>query len=166
MNNFNYNLSQRLGHVLRDRQLMLAVAESCTGGDLAKEITAVAGSSAWFDRGFVTYSNESKMDILGVKAETLSKFGAVSKQTAAEMAEGTIANSRSDLAVSITGIAGPGGGSPEKPVGLIYFGLMQRDGEPQTRQASFTSGRQYIRRCATGYVLQWLLETLGVPVKV
>lgn len=166
LNNINFSLSQRLGLALRDRQLLLAVAESCTGGGLANEITAVAGSSAWFDRGFVTYSNESKMELLGVKAETLAHFGAVSEQAAAEMVCGVIAHSRADLAISITGIAGPSGGTTEKPVGYVCFGLMQRDEQYQTRVAHFTSGRKYIRRCAVGYALQWLLETIGIQVKV
>lgn len=166
MNNFNYSLSQRLGYALLDRQLRIAVAESCTGGGLAKEITDVAGSSAWFDRGFVTYSNESKIEMLDVKPETLSRYGAVSMQTAAEMVEGTIAKSDADIAISITGIAGPGGGTPEKPVGLVCFGLMQREQASETRFAHFTSGRKYIRLCAIGYSLQWLLETIGVSVKI
>lgn len=166
MNNINYSLSQRLGMALNDRQLMLAVAESCTGGGLSNEITAVAGSSGWFDRGFITYTNEAKIEMLGVNPETIQRYGAVSAQAAAEMVEGVIVHSRADLAVSITGLAGPGGGTPTKPVGLVYFGLKQRDGTAETRTAHFSGGRKNIRRCAIGYVLQWLLETIGVGVNV
>ena len=106
----------------------VATAESCTGGMIAGAITDIAGSSSVFDRGFVTYSNEAKMEMLGVSAETLDRYGAVSKNTAREMASGAKARSHADFAVSATGVAGPGGGSPEKPVGLVHMGLAGPDG--------------------------------------
>lgn len=108
--------------------LMIATAESCTGGLIAGALTDIAGSSSVVDRGFVTYSNEAKMDMLGVSAETLEKHGAVSDQTAYEMALGAYKNSRADVSVAVTGIAGPGGGSDKKPVGLVYMGVANDDG--------------------------------------
>jgi nicotinamide-nucleotide amidase len=113
------SLAIELGAFLKQRNLTLALAESCTGGLIAAAITEIPGSSAWFDRGFVTYSNAAKIEMLGVSAETLEKFGAVSEQTAQEMALGALKNSRAQVAGSITGIAGPDGGSEEKPVGTV-----------------------------------------------
>ena len=112
----------------RARKLKVATAESCTGGLVAAALTAIAGSSDVVDCGFITYSNEAKQDLLGVASETLRDHGAVSRQTAEEMARGAIAHSRADLAVAITGIAGPGGGSPDKPVGLVHFAAASRAG--------------------------------------
>ena len=111
-----------------DAGLMVATAESCTGGLIAGALTDIAGSSSVVDRGFVTYSNEAKMDMLGVSSHTLDKYGAVSDQTAHEMALGALENSRADVSVAVTGIAGPGGGSHEKPVGLVYMGVANKDG--------------------------------------
>ena len=106
---------------------MLATAESCTGGLISAAITAESGSSAYFDRGFVTYSNAAKIDMLGVQAKTLDAYGAVSEQTAIEMAQGAFKNSQANIAISVTGIAGPTGGSAEKPVGLVYIGCATQD---------------------------------------
>ena len=117
-----YALALQLGHALSARKAMVATAESCTGGLVAGVITAVAGSSAWFDRGFVTYSNEAKMEQLGVLRETLATFGAVSTETASEMATGARRVSRAQWTIAVTGVAGPGGGSIEKPVGMVCFG--------------------------------------------
>jgi nicotinamide-nucleotide amidase len=111
-----------------ERKLTIATAESCTGGLVAGAITEVPGSSAVLDRGFVTYSNDAKQQMLGVPAETLRDYGAVSRQTAEAMAQGALTKAKVDLAVSITGIAGPGGGSAEKPVGLVHFAAVTRDG--------------------------------------
>ena len=111
-----------------DAGLMIATAESCTGGLIAGALTDIAGSSSVVDRGFVTYSNEAKMDMLGVSSKTLDAHGAVSEQTAREMAVGALMNSRADVSVAVTGIAGPGGGSDEKPVGLVYMGVANNDG--------------------------------------
>ncbi|MEO9457888.1 MAG: CinA family protein [Lentilitoribacter sp.] len=108
--------------------LMIATAESCTGGLIAGALTDIAGSSNVVDRGFVTYSNEAKMDMLGVSLQTLDKYGAVSDQTAYEMALGALNNSCADVTIAVTGIAGPGGGSDEKPVGLVYMGVANNDG--------------------------------------
>jgi nicotinamide-nucleotide amidase len=131
----------------RTRRLMVATAESCTGGLVAAALTEIAGSSDVVDRGFVTYSNAAKMAMLGVLPETLEASGAVSRQTAEAMAQGAVANSRADLAVAITGVAGPGGGSPEKPVGLVHFATAARDGRLRHREERFGDlGRAEIRR--------------------
>src|SRR5215212_9301448 len=114
-------LADEVGRRLKARGGMIATAESCTGGWVAQELTAIAGSSAWFDRGFVTYSNEAKQEMLGVRAETLARHGAVSEETAAEMARGALERSRGSFALAITGIAGPTGGTAAKPVGTVCF---------------------------------------------
>ena len=114
-------LSESLGAACRQRRLLLATAESCTGGWAAQVITHTAGSSEWFERGFVTYANEAKVEMLGVRPETLQEFGAVSQETAAEMAVGALKNSKAMFSLAITGIAGPTGGSPGKPVGTVCF---------------------------------------------
>ncbi len=158
MANINYSLSQRLGRELEARAMRLAVAESCTGGGLAEEVTAVSGSSVWFDRGFVTYSNEAKMELLEVHQETLQQCGAVSAETAKEMAMGVIKHSHAQIALSITGVAGPTGGTAEHPVGMVWFGLAHKDGRCETRLGYFTSGRKSVRRSAIQFALQWLLQ--------
>ena len=141
------------------RGIMLATAESCTGGMIAAALTDIAGSSTVVDRGFVTYSNEAKQDMLGVKAETLVRFGAVSAETAREMAEGALAHSRAGIAVSVTGIAGPGGGSAEKPVGLVWFGLAQAGQPVHSEHRVFKNAdRAEVRQAACRHALQ-MLET-------
>src|SRR5689334_15846625 len=115
------SLAEQVGARLLDRRLLLATAESCTGGWVSQELTAIAGSSAWFERGFVTYSNAAKEEMLGVRTETLARHGAVSEEVAAEMALGALAHSHASVAVSVTGIAGPSGGSATKPVGMVCF---------------------------------------------
>ncbi len=143
-----------------ERGIMLATAESCTGGMIVAALTDIAGSSVAVDRGFVTYSNEAKRDMLGVRAETLEAHGAVSRETALEMAAGTVANSRASIAVAVTGVAGPGGGSPEKPVGLVWFGLAFGD-EVFAEQRQFEDrGRAYIRRESVRTALELMLTTL------
>jgi len=119
-------LATALGDALRARGWTVATAESCTGGLVAGAITEVAGSSEWFDRGFVTYSNDAKVALLGVPAALIDQYGAVSEQVARAMAEGALAHSRADAAVAITGIAGPGGATPGKPVGMVCIALVQR----------------------------------------
>jgi len=156
----NFYLSQRLGMVLVKKGLKLAVAESCTGGGFAHQLTAVPDCSAWFERGFVTYSNAAKVELLDVSPDTLEKHGAVSLETAEEMAKGVIKHSHADISLSVTGIAGPSGGSPEKPVGLVYFGLADRSGICENKQACLTSGRKQIRYNAITIALHWLLTYL------
>src|SRR5512141_3179299 len=129
-------LATLVGARLRAKGLMLTTAESCTGGWVAQAVTAIAGSSDWFERGFVTYSDAAKQEMLGVSAATLAAHGAVSEQTAREMAAGAIAHSRAQVALAITGIAGPSGGSPQKPVGMVCFAWTGKGGVPvaQTRE--------------------------------
>ncbi|MFZ3088280.1 MAG: CinA family protein, partial [Methylotenera sp.] len=138
-------LASELGSALKARGLMLAMAESCTGGMTAQAITSVAGSSEWFDRGFVTYSNAAKIDMLGVSSETLDKFGAVSEQTASEMALGALKNSASQIAGSITGIAGPDGGTEAKPVGMVCFAWAGQNFPVSTDTQLFHGNREQIR---------------------
>ncbi len=158
-------LATELGAALKTHDIKLALAESCTGGMVAEAITRVAGSSAWFDRGFVTYSNQSKIDMLGVSPVILEKFGAVSEQTAAEMALGALKHSQSQIAGSITGIAGPDGGSAEKPVGTVCFawtGLNKstRNQPANTVTQHFAGNRQQIRQQATAFLMQQLVNSL------
>lgn len=151
-------LAVELGDTLHALQWQLAVAESCTGGWLAKVITDISGSSQWFDRGFVTYSNISKTDMLGVSEAILQLHGAVSLATATAMANGALQYSRADLTVAITGIAGPGGGTLEKPVGTVWFAWARRDGKLETAQHVFTGDRIAIRRQAVCTALEGLLK--------
>jgi nicotinamide-nucleotide amidase len=140
----------------RTRGWRLATAESCTGGLVAAALTAIAGSSDVVERGFVTYSNEAKIELLGVPAETLAGHGAVSAQTAAAMARGAVARTPADLAVSIAGIAGPGGGTPQKPVGLVYLGAARRDGACRVERRVFPGDRTAIRDAALILALEIL----------
>lgn len=144
----------------RARGLMLATAESCTGGLIAAALTDIAGSSDVVDRGFVTYSNLAKTEMLGVPAELIAAVGAVSEAVAARMAQGAVERSRADLAVSVTGIAGPGGGSPGKPVGLVWFGLRRRDRPPVTSHRIFPGDRAAVRRATVAEALGMLLRAL------
>lgn len=141
--------------------LMVATAESCTGGLVAGALTAIAGSSAVVDRGFVTYSNEAKVEMLGVSEDALALYGAVSEPTARAMAEGAVARSRASLAVSVTGIAGPGGGSAQKPVGLVHFGVHGPDGQTVHIEKRFDDiGRDEVRLESVRTALALLLEAL------
>jgi nicotinamide-nucleotide amidase len=143
------------------RGIMLATAESCTGGMIAAALTDIAGSSAVVDRGFVTYSNDAKMEMLGVRPETLEAHGAVSRETAVEMAAGALAHSRAGIAVSVTGIAGPGGGSAEKPVGLVWFGLAVKGLPPLAERRLFEDkGRAFIREESVRTALSLIMEGL------
>jgi nicotinamide-nucleotide amidase len=151
-------LAQRLGHVLAERRWTAATAESYTGGLLAGAITDVAGSSAWFDRGFVTYSNDAKREMLGVRAETLAAHGAVSEATAREMAAGALARSAADISVAVTGIAGPAGGSPGKPVGLVCFAWARRGGPVDALTLHFTGDRAAVRSAAVAAALDGLIS--------
>lgn len=139
--------------------LMIAAAESCTGGMIAAAITDVPGSSAVFDRAFVTYSNEAKSELLGVRIETIARHGAVSQQVAREMAKGALAHSRADIAVATTGIAGPTGGGDRKPVGLVWFALTTRSGVFRTERRVFAAGdRSFVRMRATETALALILR--------
>jgi nicotinamide-nucleotide amidase len=153
-------LSQRIGTLLRERALTLATAESCTGGWVAEIVTHTGGSSEWFERGFVTYSNQAKSDMLGVKPEILAAHGAVSEETAREMAAGAIANSRATVALAITGIAGPTGGSPEKPVGTVCFAWCRRGATAQSERRQFGGDREAVRRQSAIHALEGLLARL------
>jgi nicotinamide-nucleotide amidase len=157
-------LAIEFGSALRRHGLCIATAESCTGGLIAGVITDVAGSSAWFERGFVTYSNEAKMEILGVPAATLSAHGAVSEATARAMAEGALAHSRADVAVAITGVAGPDGGSADKPVGTVCFGWVLPGGPPVTTTRHFPGDRAAVRSAAVRAALEGFLQVLDARV--
>lgn len=161
----NFYLSQQLAIALTQHRLKLAVAESCTGGGLAYQLTAVPGSSQWFDRGFVTYSNAAKVELLGINPDILNRHGAVSAETAAEMSKCVIKQSNADVSLSITGIAGPGGGSQQKPVGTVYFGLADRSGFCQSRLGKFSSGRGQIREDSITFALRWLFEYLALSTR-
>ena len=153
--------AKRLLALCRARGLKIATAESCTGGLVAAALTEIPGSSDVVDRGFVTYSNEAKHEMLGVPNATLKKFGAVSEQTAVAMAKGALKNSQADFAVAITGIAGPGGGSKRKPVGLVYFAAASREGRRLARSRRFGKiGRQRVRLRSVAEALA-LLEALA-----
>jgi len=140
----------------RARGLRLATAESCTGGLIAATLTAIAGSSDVLDRGFVTYSNAAKTEMLGVPPELIARVGAVSEEVAARMAEGALARSRAEIAVSVTGVAGPGGGSAEKPVGLVWFGLAARGGATRAERDLFGGDRTEVRRRSLARALKLL----------
>ena len=141
---------------LRSRGERLATAESCTGGLIAAALTHVAGSSDVVDRGFVTYSNEAKTEMLGVPAALIAAHGAVSAPVAEAMAEGAVARSMADVAVAVTGVAGPGGGSAEKPVGLVWFGLARRGAPPRTEHHVFPGDRAAIRAATVAHALNLL----------
>lgn len=146
----------QLIELYRKAGLRIATAESCTGGMIAAALTDIAGSSDVFERGFVTYSNDAKQELIGVPAATIAAHGAVSAETAEAMALGALAHSRADVAVSVTGIAGPRGGSAEKPVGLVWFGLARKGAPVRTVREIFAGDRAAIRRCATDRALELL----------
>jgi nicotinamide-nucleotide amidase len=154
-------LAARLGRACRKRRVRVVAAESCTGGGVAEAITRIAGSSNWFDRGFVTYSNDAKVKLLGVSKRTLGKHGAVSEETAREMARGALRRSRAQASVAVTGIAGPGGGSRAKPVGLVWFAWAGRGVGVQTRAFLFPGDRATVRRKSVSVAIQGLIQLLG-----
>ena len=151
-------LSRLVGDHLAARGWRLATAESCTGGWVAEVVTATAGSSGWFDCGFVTYSNDAKCALLGVSPMTLARHGAVSEATVAEMALGCLERSEAEVTLSISGIAGPGGGSPAKPVGTVCFGWARHGEAPQTATCRFDGDRAAVRRQAVVFALTELLR--------
>ncbi|OAI14775.1 damage-inducible protein CinA [Methylomonas koyamae] len=161
MHDPGYLLAEQLGDGLRRLNRVLALAESCTGGGIAAAVTDVPGSSVWFDRGFVTYSNAAKVELLGVQPRTLRAYGAVSAETAREMAAGVLAHSSADLALAVTGIAGPDGGTAEKPVGTVFVAWLQRGSEQaECVRKQFSGDRQNIRQQTVLFCLQQLLQAL------
>jgi len=156
------DLANRFLQACTRHKILAATAESCTGGLIIAAMTDIAGSSSVVDRGFITYSNEAKMEMLGVTAATLDAFGAVSAQTAQEMAEGALARSHAGIALAVTGIAGPDGGSAEKPVGLVWFGLAMKGSRTVVESRVFDNrGRDFIRRETVRHALAMGLEALG-----
>ncbi|HXI36700.1 MAG TPA: CinA family protein [Burkholderiales bacterium] len=152
-------LARKLGRLLKRRRQMLVTAESCTGGWAAQAVTAIAGSSAWFERGFVTYSNEAKQELLGVSKRTLKKFGAVSEETAREMARGALRRSRGSIALAVTGVAGPGGGSRTKPVGMVCF-AWARGRSVWSETLRLKGNRDAVRRQSVVRALRGVLKLL------
>lgn len=145
-------LAEHIGKVCVARKCVIVGAESCTGGLISGVLTSVSGSSAWVDRGFVTYSNEAKMEMLGVSGQTLAAFGAVSEETAREMALGALRHSRATMAYSVTGVAGPTGGSADKPVGMVCFGFADPHGV-HTSTCHFAGDRSSVREQSVNFVL-------------
>ena len=154
-------LVRQLAARLTEKGWMLATAESCTGGMIAAACTDLAGSSQWFERGFVTYSNEAKTEMLGVPAELIAKHGAVSEEVVRAMAEGAIRHSRAQVSIAVTGIAGPGGGSVEKPAGTVWFSW-SLNAEVQSHALLLEGGRAQVRRSSVRHALQQLLKLIGV----
>ena len=156
------NLARTLGRLCKRRHAVVATAASCPGGGVATAITRISGSAKWFDRGFVTYSNEAKREMLGVSHRALRNHGAVSKEVAREMARGALARSPADVSVAITGIAGPTGGSRSKPVGTVWFAWASRDdGLVQVRHFRFPGGRVEVRLQSVAVAIQGLIDLLG-----
>jgi len=150
----------RLAIVLQQRSLMLASAESCTGGWITKTLTDLSGSSAWFQAGVVSYSNEAKMSLLGVRKETLERRGAVSEETALEMVSGALSRLNAGVAVAVTGIAGPMGGTPEKPVGTVWISWQRRGAAARVQRFHFVGDREAVRRHTVAAALEGLLRML------
>lgn len=156
-----YRLAEEVGAALKRRGLMLATAESCTGGWIAEAITMVPGSSEWFERGFVTYTYISKREMLGVREATLERHGAVAEEVVLEMAQGALARSHAQVAVAVSGVAGPGGGTPEKPVGTVCIAWGVQDGTPRAETQHFSGDREAVRRQSVGHALKGLLALLA-----
>lgn len=151
---------KQLDQLLTQKKLTIAIAESCTGGNLSALLTSQSGSSAYFDRGFITYSNQAKIDMLGVQKSTLDDFGVVSEQTALEMVQGVIKNSSADIAVSITGIAGPTGGTKDKPVGTVCFGFCIL-GKYSTATQQFNGSRTKVVQSSINFAITTLVKQLS-----
>jgi len=155
------DVSRALGEACVQGKTTVATAESCTGGGVGEAITRTPGASAWFDRGFVTYSNDAKVDLLGVKQETIGSFGAVSEAVAREMAVGALHQSSAEFAVAVTGVAGPDGGTSSKPVGLVWFAWASLDGKVETRFEIFGGDRAAIRGQAVLEALKGLVAIVA-----
>jgi len=154
-------LAAIVGEALKSHGMMLATAESCTGGGVAQAITEVAGSSAWFERGFVTYSNLSKQQMLGVRESTLNQHGAVSEMTVREMVAGALQHSAAQVALSVSGIAGPDGGTADKPVGTVWFAWGIKNGEAVARRYQLSGDRAEVRAQAVRIALQGVINMLN-----
>ena len=157
---FNFALCAELHRLLKRKKYTIAVAESCTGGGLSRVLSLPSGSSAIYDRGFTVYTNEAKMELLDVSAATLQTHGAVSAACALEMAKGAITHSHANIAISVTGIAGPTGGSIQKPVGTIHIGIATRTQQAFEKQVLLTGGRKHIRSSTISHALQFILNLL------
>jgi nicotinamide-nucleotide amidase len=153
-------LARKVGERLKASGQVLVTAESCTGGWAAEAVTAIAGSSAWFERGFVTYSNDAKRELLGVQNATLENHGAVSEETAREMAEGALGRSKGTVSLSVTGVAGPGGGSAEKPVGTVCFAWAAKGRPARSETRRFEGDRKSVRKQSVIRALEGVLELL------
>jgi len=153
-------LAEEVGQRLQAAGLVLATAESCTGGWLSKVVTDIPGSSAWFDRGFVTYGNPAKRELLGVSAAAIADHGAVSEEVAREMAQGALKRSQAGVAVAITGIAGPAGGTEDKPVGTVCFAWVRAGRSPLSQRVQFAGNREEVRHQSVRLALEHLLELL------
>jgi nicotinamide-nucleotide amidase len=158
-------LAAQVGALLKSHGLMLATAESCTGGGVAQAISGVAGSSAWFERGFITYSNLSKRQMLGVREATLKQYGAVSEMTVREMVAGALANSAAQVALSVSGIAGPDGGTADKPVGTVWFAWGIKQGEAYAQRLQIDGDRAEVRAQAVRIALQGVINLLNKQTK-
>lgn len=156
-----HQLACELSEKLRARSWMLATAESCTGGWVGQLLTSLPGSSHWYERGFITYANAAKIEMLGVPAETLATHGAVSEETASAMAAGALAHSHAQATLAISGIAGPGGGTPKKPVGLVCYGWALADGTLMSSTCRLDGDREEIRSRAVAAALRGLIELIG-----
>ena len=156
-----YKLAEEVGAALKSRGLMLATAESCTGGWIAEAVTMVPGSSEWFERGFISYTDISKREMLDVKEATLEQRGAVSEEVVREMASGAIARSHAQIAVAVTGIAGPGGATPEKPVGTVCFAWCMKDGKPRSETKRYAGNRESVRKQSVEHALKGVLALLA-----
>lgn len=150
----------RLASLLLDKKLLMATAESCTGGLISGACTDLAGSSAWFERGFVTYSNDAKMELLGVDAALINTHGAVSEEVARAMVEGAITHSKAQVAVAVTGVAGPTGGSRDKPVGTVWFAWSVH-GKTSAQRMLFAGDRAAVRAATVRHALEQLVKQLG-----
>lgn len=155
-----YALAERVGRALKARGLAMTTAESCTGGWIAQAVTTVPGSTAWFERGFVTYTNTAKQEMLGVKAATLDAHGAVSEQTVREMVQGALERSHAQVAVAVSGVAGPSCGTTQEPVGKVCFGWGVKGGVLHSSTQYFAGDREAVRRAAVGFALTQVLAAV------
>ena len=158
MNTDLYKLAAQVGTKLKAEGAVLATAESCTGGGIAEAVTRIAGSSAWFDRAFIAYSYPAKTDMLGVQTATLDQVGAVSEAVAREMAEGALAQSLASVSIAVTGIAGPDGGTPEKPVGTVWFAWASKNTSTKSECCVFSGDRASVRHQTIVHALTKLLH--------